>query len=301
MEYDIAIVGAGPAGLTAAIYATRAGYRTLVLEKAFSGGQMTTTFEVENYPGFSSVTGFELSMKMAEHAKKSGAEFATAEVRTIDTDGYLKKIVTEEKVYEARAVIVCAGAVRKKGGFEGEDAFSGRGVSYCATCDGNFFKNQEVAVFGGGNTALEDAVYLSNICKKVYLVHRRDQFRGVKKLQERVLAAENIVPVYDSVICRVSGEAAVSEMTVRNVKTNLETGYPVSAVFVAIGTAPESSLLSGKVALDEAGRAAAGEDCKTEVPGLFVAGDVRQKPLYQIITAAADGANAAKSAAEYLG
>ncbi len=299
--YDVIILGAGPAGLTAAIYACRAGYKTLVLEKAYPGGQVTTTFEVDNYPGMPTVTGMELSMKMSEHARTAGAEIRTAEVKELNIRGKVKKVITAKETIEGRSIIICSGATRRKGGFSGEDELAGRGISYCATCDGGFFRGKDVAVMGGGNTALEDALYLNNICNKVYLVHRRDQFRGTKHLQNKIFASDKIVPVYDSVIEEVRGDGKVESMIVKNKKTQQRTQYAVSAVFVAIGTEPTSSLLEGVLEMDASGRVIAGEDGKTAIPGVFVAGDVRHKQLFQIITAAADGANAVKSATDYLG
>ncbi|MEG2570605.1 MAG: thioredoxin-disulfide reductase [Clostridia bacterium] len=298
--YDLMILGAGPAGLTAAIYASRAGLKTLVLEKMFSGGLMTTTPEVENYPGFMSVSGTELSMKMDEHARSTGAEFKSETAKNLERREKTYEITTDSGTYSARAVIAALGSVRRKLGISGEERLAGSGVSYCATCDGGFFRGRDVCVIGGGNTALEDALYLSGICKKVYLIHRRSEFRGFKGFSDAVYAKENIELVLDSVPINISGERTVENVIAKNVKTNAMREIPVAGVFVAVGAVPDTELLRGIVRLDEAGYVIAGEDTHTSAHGLFAAGDLRKKPMYQIITACADGAVAAHEAGAFL-
>jgi len=298
--YDVAIIGEGPAGMTAAIYATRAGLRTVIIEKAFSGGQMGITPEIDNYPGFESISGFELAMNMANHAKKLGAEVKRADVSEFLFKEGENIIKTSSEDVLAKTVILALGASHRKLGVDGEEKYTGLGVSYCATCDGNFFRNREVCVIGGGNTALEDALYLSKICTKVYLIHRRDSFRGFDALAKRIFETENIVSVLDSVVQKINGDERVSSVTVRNVKTDDVTEIAVSGCFIAVGMEPNTELLKGKVALTPSGHIAAGENTETNLPGVFAAGDIREKVSYQIITAAADGAVAATRAGAYI-
>ncbi len=298
--YDVAIIGEGPAGMTAAIYATRAGLSTVIIEKAFSGGQMGVTPEIDNYPGFESISGFDLSMNMSNHAKKLGAEILKADVTDIEFNEGHNIIKTSKQEVEAKTVILALGASHRKLNVAGEDKFSGLGVSYCATCDGNFFRNREVCVVGGGNTALEDALYLSKICTKVYLIHRRDSFRGFDALAKRISETENIFPVLDSVVEKLSGEERLSSVTVKNVKTGDISDIPVAGCFIAVGMIPNTEILKGKVSLTESGHIDAGENTETNLPGVYAAGDIRKKPSYQIITAAADGAVAASRAGAYI-
>ncbi len=299
-RYDVAIIGEGPAGMSAAIYATRAGLSTAVFEKAFSGGQMSLTPDIDNYPGFESVSGFDLSMNMSNHAKKLGAEIIRADITDFEFSDMNNVIKTATSEYLAKTVILALGASYRLLGVPGEEKFKGLGVSYCATCDGNFFRNREVCVVGGGNTALEDALYLSKICKTVYLIHRRDSFRGFETLSKRIFETENIIPVLDSVVTGINGEERVSSVAVRNVKTSEESELFISGCFIAIGTTPNTELLKGKIRLSDSGHIDAGEDTETNLPGVFAAGDIRKKPLYQIITAAADGAVAASRAGQYI-
>lgn len=298
--YDLIILGAGPAGLTGALYACRAGLSTLVLERAFAGGQMSTTFEIENFPGVARAGGAELGITMEAQAKSFGAEIRTEEVSKIVPQEKTLLVRTDAGEYECRALIAAMGASRRLLGCKGESEFTGMGVSYCATCDGNFFRGKTVCVVGGGDTALEDAEYLANICAKVYLIHRRDAFRGSVYLQRRVLALKNVEPVYNSVVEEVYGRDSVGGVMVRNVETGERAALELSGVFVAIGTVPQGTLLRGIVHMDESGYVLAGEDCRTSDKRIFVAGDLRRKPLYQVVTAAADGAVAAKHAAEYI-
>ena len=299
-KYDLVIVGSGPAGLAAAIYAERARIRTLVIEKGMvSGGQVLTTYEVDNYPGLPGVGGYDLGTKFREHADNLGAQFAEDEVLRIEDAGDVKRIVCEHETYEAKAVILATGASHRKLAVPGEEELAGMGVSYCATCDGAFFRKKVTAVIGGGDVALEDALFLSRMCEKVYLIHRRDEFRGAKSIQEQVFSRENIEVVWDTVVERITGTEKVEALAVKNVKTGEEREISVSGVFVAVGITPASQAFEGLVEMDH-GYIKAGEDCCTSCPGIFAAGDVRTKPLRQIITAAADGANAVTSVERYL-
>ncbi len=298
--YDLIIIGSGPAGLSAAVYGKRAGLNLLVLEKApMSGGQVLNTYEVDNYLGLPGINGFDMGMQFREHADKLGVEFKEAEVTAVEDKGGSKLVRTEEEVLEAKAVILATGAVHAKLGVPGEEELNGMGVSYCATCDGAFFRNRTVAVVGGGDVALEDAIYLARTCEKVYLLHRRDELRGAMVLQEELKALPNVEILYSHVVEEILGEDAVENIRIRNLKTEETSLLPVAGVFVAVGIRPGTELVRDMVACDEGGYVIAGEDCATDIPGLYVAGDVRKKPLRQIITAVADGANAAVSVGNY--
>lgn len=291
--YDVMIIGGGPAGMTAAIYAARACFNTILIEKQpMGGGQVLTTAEVDNYPGIPMISGFELGQKFSKHVSRLGILQVTADVISIDCTGPVKKAETNQKVYEARCLIYAAGASHRMLGAVGEEEFRGRGVSYCATCDGAFFKGKTVAVVGGGDTALEDALFLANVCKQVYLIHRRNTFRGAKSLQKRVEAAENIVQVLESELKEIKGDDVVNEIVLFHNQTKERTSIAVDGVFLAVGITPQTKLLEGQVSLDENGYVIAGENCLTNVTGVYAVGDVRVKPLRQILTAAADGANA---------
>ena len=299
--YDIIIIGSGPAGLSAAIYAQRACLDTIVIEKnGISGGQVLNTWEVDNYPGFPGVTGFELSRQFREHANKLGARVVQDEVVQVELSGNVKKVVCEEETYEARCVILASGAHHRTLEVPGEEELRGAGVSYCATCDGAFFRGRTVAVVGGGNAALEDAIFLARMCEKVYIVHRRDKLRGAKRLQERLQALENIEFVWNSETVAIEGDAQVEALRLRQTKTGEERRLDVEGVFIAVGIAPESELYAGQLELDEQGYIRADESGQTSVPGVFAAGDVRTKALRQILTAASDGANCVASAERYL-
>lgn len=299
--YDIIIIGSGPAGLSAAIYAQRACLDTIVIEKnGISGGQVLNTWEVDNYPGFPGVTGFELSRQFREHANKLGARVVQDEVVQVELSGNVKKVVCEEETYEARCVILASGAHHRTLEVPGEEELSGAGVSYCATCDGAFFRGRTVAVVGGGDAALEDAIFLARMCEKVYIVHRRDKLRGAKRLQERLQALENIEFVWNSETAAIEGNAQVEALRLRQTKTGEERRLDVDGVFIAVGIAPESELYAGQLELDEQGYIRADESGQTSVPGVFAAGDVRTKALRQILTAASDGANCVASAERYL-
>ena len=299
--YDIIIIGSGPAGLSAAIYAQRACLDTIVIEKnGISGGQVLNTWEVDNYPGFPGVTGFELSRQFREHANKLGARVVQDEVVQVELSGNVKKVVCEEETYEARCVILASGAHHRTLEVPGEEELRGAGVSYCATCDGAFFRGRTVAVVGGGDAALEDAIFLARMCEKVYIVHRRDKLRGAKRLQERLQALENIEFVWNSEAAAIEGNGQVEALRLRQTQTGEERRLDVDGVFIAVGIAPESELYAGQLELDEQGYIRADESGQTIVPGVFAAGDVRTKALRQILTAASDGANCVASAERYL-
>lgn len=299
--YDLIIIGSGPAGLSAAVYGIRAGMNLLVLEQnPMSGGQVLNTYEVDNYLGMPGLSGFDMGQEFRKHADRLGVSFVEARVRSITDEGDRKIVHTRREDYETRTVLLAAGAEHAHLGVPGEEEFSGMGVSYCATCDGAFFKGKTVAVVGGGDVALEDAVYLARACEKVYLIHRRDEFRGAAILQEKLKKLPNVEILYSHTVQEIRGGEAVESLTLRDVKTGGEKELPVSGVFIAVGIRPNSGLLQGLAACDEAGYVLAGEDCATDCPGIFAAGDVRRKHLRQIVTAVADGANAVMSAGEYL-
>ena len=292
MIYDTIIVGSGAAGLSAAVYAARAELNFIVIEKIYMGtGQIAESERVDNYLGLYGENGFDLGEKFRAHAEALGTEFVEGDVSEIIPENGIYKLITDEAEYEAKTVIYAAGASHRKLGIKGEEELAGRGVSYCAVCDGAFYKGKTVAVIGGGDTALGEALYLSDIAQKVYLIHRRDEFRGNRSLCSRVAAKENIEAVMSAVPEEITGESRVDG----NVK-KLDT----DGVFVAVGTAPASSPLDGVVKMNDSGYIVAGEDCITSDKGIFAAGDVREKPLRQVITAAADGANSVYSAEKYL-
>lgn len=299
MEFDLIICGAGAGGLTAAIYACRAGLKTLVLEKLFSGGQAATTYEIDNYPGFDeTIEGHELAMKLDAQARKFGADLRSEEILTLSLEGEVKEVHTANAVYRAPQVILAMGAQPKTLGLEREDELRGRGVSYCATCDGAFYREKVTAVIGGGNTALEDALFLSRFCRQVYLIHRRDNFRGDKYLADKVMADSKITVLWDTVAEKISGEQ-VESLTVRNIKTNEVREIALDGLFVAVGITPQSGLAEGKVAMED-GYILTDELMRTNVAGVYAVGDIRKKFLRQVVTAAADGAIAASAAAQAL-
>lgn len=300
MMTDVLILGAGPAGLTAAIYARRAGLTATVFDKGFAGGQTIITPEIENYPAIASISGPEFSQRLYEQAVSLGAAFKNEEVRRAQLSGTVKILSTEQGPYEGRTVILAGGVKRRELGCPGEAELAGKGVSYCATCDGAFFRGKQVVLVGGGNTALEDALFLSNLCEKVTLVHRRDRFRGEKQLSDAVLARDNVDVRYSSAVTRILGESHVEAAEITNLASGQTARIPAAGVFIAIGYEPDSALIAGQVTVDEAGYIVAGEDCHTNLSGVFAAGDGRQKPLRQIVTAASDGAVAAYQAANYI-
>lgn len=299
--YDLLIIGSGPTGLAAAIYAQRARLSTLVLEKEYiSGGQVVNTYEVDNYPGLPGINGFELGVKFREHADRLGAKFLTAEVKDIIIEETVKKVATSEGTFQARALILAMGAVHRELGVPGEKELAGMGVSYCATCDGAFFKERTVAVVGGGDVAVEDAIFLARGCKKVYLIHRRDELRAAKSLQERLLSCENVEILWNTVVQEINGEDHVESIKVKNVTTGEQNCMDMDGIFVAVGILPNSEIVRGLVDMDEGGYILAGEDGATNRKGVFAAGDIRKKSLRQIVTAVSDGANAVTSVQEYL-
>ena len=298
--YDLIIIGSGPAGLSAAVYGKRAGLNLLVVEKApMSGGQVLNTYEVDNYLGMPGMNGFDMGMQFRAHADKLGVEFKEAEVKNVRPGGQLMTVVTTDGELEARTVILATGAVHAHLNVPGEEELSGMGVSYCATCDGAFFKDRKVAVAGGGDVALEDAIYLARTCEKVYLIHRRDEFRGAAVLQEELKRLPNVEILYSHTVEEIQGENAVENLRIKDLKTGGLSDLNVAGVFIAVGIHPNTEPVRECLKLDESGYIQAGEDCATEVPGLFAAGDVRKKPIRQIITAVADGANAAVAAGAF--
>jgi thioredoxin reductase (NADPH) len=299
--YDLAILGAGPAGICAAIYATRAKLNTIWLDKKFvQGGQIVDTYEVDNYPGLPGITGLDLGEAMAGHAKKLGMKPQREPVRSIETEQGIKVIRTKKNEYRARAVIIACGATHRHLGIPGEEELSGMGVSYCATCDAAFFQDRTVVVVGGGNVAVEDAILLSRTCKKVYLVHRRDELRAEKILQESLFACKNVELIWDSIPLSIEGTDKVEALKIQNKKTQEESFIETDGVFIAVGIVPGTEKFKDLVKLDEAGYIVAGEDGITSEPGIFAAGDIRTKNLRQVVTAVADGANAVASAQRYL-
>lgn len=301
MIYDVIILGSGPAGLSAAIYAQRAKLNTLVIEaKPLSGGQILDTYEVDNYPGMKGISGFELGMKFREHADALGVTFYTAQVQEVRNAQGWKEVVTDQDTLQAKTIILAMGANHRKLGVPGEEELTGMGVSYCATCDGAFFKGKTVAVVGGGDVALEDALFLARGCEKVYLIHRRDELRGAKILQEQVQQTENIQIIWNSVVKEIQGEGKVEKITVHNNIEETDSQLEVQGIFIAVGIQPNSEWVKDIVALDEQGYVKALEDTVTSQPGIFAAGDIRTKQLRQVVTAAADGANAVTSVERYL-
>ncbi|MDD2972316.1 MAG: thioredoxin-disulfide reductase [Lachnospiraceae bacterium] len=301
MIYDLIIIGSGPAGLTAAIYAMRAKLNTLVIEESgASGGQVLTTYEVDNYPALPGIGGFELGTKMREHADKMGASFVDATVMELINEGKTKKVVTGNETYETRSVIIATGASHAKLNIPGEETLAGMGVSYCATCDGAFFKNRTTAVVGGGDVAVEDAIFLSRLCKKVYLIHRRDSLRAAQILQDNLREIHNIEVIWDSVVTQIQGEEQVEKLIVKNVKKEETSELPVDGIFIAVGIHPNTARFQPLLKTDKAGYITADETGVTNVPGIFVAGDARTKQLRQIVTAVSDGANAVTSVQQYF-
>ncbi len=299
---DLIIIGSGPAGLAAAIYASRAELKFVIIEKApVSGGQIINTSEVDNYPGLFHINGFDLGMRLREHAENLGAQFLEGEVIAFTRDKEKVTVTLADNTgVTARTAIIATGAVHRKLDVPGEEKFLGSGVSYCATCDGAFFKNKTVVVAGGGDVALEDAFFLSKICKKVYLVHRRNDYRAAKTLVTAIRNKENIEEKLNSNIISIDGENTVKSVTIMQKNTGEKEMIYVDGVFIAIGMIPVTDLFKSTVSCDISGYIIADEDCHTSAPNVFAAGDVRTKKLRQVITAAADGACAVTSAEKYL-
>lgn len=302
MIYDVIIIGSGPAGLAAAIYAQRAKLSALVIEREFmSGGQVLNTYEVDNYPGLPGIGGFDMGMKFREHAEQLGAQFLNKEVSRIELeeDG-VKVLYTEDEEYRTRTVVLAMGARHRMLGVPGEEELTGMGVSYCATCDGAFFKEKTVAVVGGGDVAVEDALFMARIAKKVYLVHRRDELRAAAVLQERLRQCENVEFIWNTDVTAVLGNDQLEGLKLRNKLTEMETDLTVDGVFIAVGTIPNTGMVTKLLQVDNNGYIIAGEDGVTNVPGVFAAGDLRTKQLRQIVTAVSDGANVITSVQNYL-
>ena len=287
--YDIIVVGAGPAGLTAAIYARRANKKVLVFEGKSYGGQILNATDVDNYPGFESISGYDLATNMYNQALKLGAEVKFEMVKKITVD---KKVITDNGEYEAKAIILATGAENRRLNIVEEADYIGRGISYCATCDGNFYKGKDVAVVGGGNTALEDALYLSNLCNKVYLIHRRDQFRGDDKYVEQIKLNDNIELILNSQVVDLIGEEHLEKVTVKDTEEKERT-IDVSGLFIAVGQQPRNEMFADVVEIDEKGYIKAHDEVYTNVEGIYVAGDNRNKVLKQLTTAVSDGSLAA--------
>lgn len=302
MVYDVIIIGGGPAGLGAAIYSSRARMSTLIIEKAGCGGLIAITDNLENYPGFEKgINGFELTSKMEQQARTSGAEITYGEVVAIETDETLKKVILTDKTYITKTIIIASGSSFKKLGVQGEEEFIGRGISFCATCDGPFFKNKEVAVIGGGNSALQEALFLTKFASKVTLIHRRNEFRAAKILQERVAAEPKIKIILDTVVEEITGTQTIEKIKVRNVNSSAAEEIPVDGVFIFIGWTPNTKfLMNNKIALDEKGYILTDEQMKTAIDGIYACGDVRKKSLRQVVTAVSDGATASVSAHHYI-
>lgn len=298
--YDIIIVGAGTAGMSAAIYGVRSGKKVLILEGTMYGGQIVNTPEIENYPGIKKVSGFEFATNLYEQAIELGAEIVMDQVMSVQKVDGMYEIQGESELYIGKTVILATGSKNRTLGLEKEAELLGRGISYCATCDGAFFKNKVVAVNGGGNTALEDASFLSNYCKRVYLIHRRDIFRGEEKLVAQLKEKKNVEFVLNTVIKQINGEQRLESIDIENVKTKLCGQVAVDGLFVAVGRIPENGVFQNIAELDEQGYIVALEDCKTNTEGVFAAGDCRTKKVRQLATAAADGAVAALAACELL-
>ena len=298
--YDIGIIGGGTAGMTAAIYGQRAGKKTLIIEGGVFGGQITSSPNVENYPGIASVSGSEFSMNLLDQAVKLGAETAMGQVTGIRDEGAVKVIESEGKEYPCRSVILATGVTHRHLGIPNEERLTGAGVSYCATCDGMFFRGRDVAVVGGGSTALQDAEFLSNYCRKVYLIHRRDEFRGEDSIVKRLQGKENVEFILSATVKEIIGDQAVERLIVNSKKSGKEFKLDVSGVFIAVGQIPKNEIFADVVKLDSVGFILAAEVCITSRPGIFAAGDCRTKEVRQLTTAAADGAVAALAACKYI-
>lgn len=298
--YDIVIVGAGTAGLSAAIYGVRAGKRVLLLESRSYGGQITNAAEIDNYPGIKHISGFDFAVSLYEQATQLGADYRNEKVLCIENMSLWKRVSTNRHTYDCRCIILATGAKKRPLGLENEQRLTGSGISYCSACDGAFFKEKIVAVVGGGNTALADASALSEGCKQVYLIHRRDAFRGEKALQEAVLQRPNITPVLNSQVIALKGNERLESVELEQLQTKEKTELTLNGLFVAVGQMPENEIFADVVTLDDAGYIKAREDCKTKTDGIFAAGDCRTKHVRQLATAAADGAVAALGACTYI-
>ncbi|MBJ7897889.1 thioredoxin-disulfide reductase [Bacillus atrophaeus] len=299
--YDVIIVGAGPAGMTAAVYTSRANLNTLLIERGIPGGQMANTQDVENYPGFDHILGPDLSNKMFEHAKKFGAVYEYGDIKEIIDEGRLKKVVTTKKEFYAKSVIIATGADHKKLGVPGENELGGLGVSYCAVCDGAFFKGRELVVVGGGDSAVEEAVYLTRFASKVTIIHRRDQLRAQKILQERAFSNEKIGFIWNKEVTSINaGNGTVNTVTLKDTKTEEQSQFPANGVFIYVGTLPLNDAFKNLDITNEEGYVVTDEAMATKIPGIYAAGDIRDKTLRQIVTATGDGSIAAQSVQHYI-
>ncbi len=297
--YDIIVIGAGPAGLTAAIYARRASKKVLVLEAKTYGGQIVNTLDIENYPVERHISGFDFATKLYNQAKDLGAEIVFEKVIDIKNNDEFKEVITNKQTYKAKTIILATGADNRKLGIDNEDKLLGKGISYCATCDGAFYKNKIVAVVGGGNTALEEALYLSDIASTVYLIHRRDEFRGSDRTVKDLKKKNNIEFIYNSNVTKLNANETLESIEVTN-KVGQTNNLEIDGLFIAVGRIPENQNFAKIIELDEHGYVKAGEDCHTNIPGIFVAGDNRIKSLRQLVTATSDGAVAATEAVKYI-
>jgi thioredoxin reductase (NADPH) len=301
MKYDVIIIGAGPAGLSAAIYSARSGLKTAVFERGLIGGQINVTEEVENYPGFpEALSGYELTERMHRQAEHFGTEFKDEEVTALGMEGLCKIVETSDNKYRARAVIFCTGAYPRRLNVPGEEKFTGRGVSYCATCDGALYRDKIVAVIGGGDSAIEEGIFLTHFAKKVVVIHRRDELRAQKIIQERAFKNPKMEFVWNSVVQEIRGENKVQELEVYNRKTNTVSVIPVDGVFIYVGILPNNKLMESRIDLDSAGFALTDDFMHTNVPGVYAAGDIRKKVLRQVVTATSDGAIAGWSAEKWI-
>ena len=300
-SYDVIVIGGGPAGYTAAMYAARGGLSTLVIEKLFAGGQMTQTTQIDNYPGFpEGIDGVSLGMRMLEGAKRFGVDTVNGEVTSVILDAPQKQVRTPEGTYAAKAVIIAAGAGHAHLGLDREEELTGRGVAYCAACDGMFYRGKTVAVVGGGDSAAADALLLSRIAKKVYLIHRRDSLRATKIYHDALRKAPNVEFLWNTTVSEILGEEVLNGIRHKNTVTGEEGELTLDGLFISVGRTPASELFRGQLALDDRGYIVAGETTQTSLPGVYAAGDIRTKPVRQIVTATADGATAAHMAQEYL-
>lgn len=299
--YDMIVIGGGPAGYTSAMYAARGGLDVMVIERMSAGGQMALTGDIENYPGFDEgIDGFTLGMRMQQGAEKFGAKTEYAEVTHVDFSDKIKKVNTSGTSYLAKTVVISTGANPRLLGIPDEDMLTGRGVHYCSHCDGRFYKDRIVAVVGGGNSAVQDALYLSRLAKKVYLIHRRDELRAEKIYRDRLLRASNVELVWDSLLTDIISDDFVNGIRIQNVKSGESQEIAVDGIFVSIGRRPATDFLNGVVDMDKSGYIIAGESTETNVPGVYAVGDVRTKKLRQVVTAVSDGAVAAYMAEEYI-
>jgi thioredoxin reductase (NADPH) len=300
-RYDVIIIGGGPAGLTAGLYTARAKLKTLLVEGSAIGGRMGEAWEIENYPGFTeAVNGYDLAQKMYQQATRFGVEHAQTSVTAITLSGADKTVTTPIGDYMAPAVIIAGGSERRKLGVPGEKDFTGRGVSFCATCDGPFFRDKVVAVIGGGNGALNEATHISHFASKVYVIHRRDAMRATKVLQDKAFADPKIEFIWNTEVAAIEGEGAVERLRLKNVKTGEESVQPVGGVFIAVGLVPNTQYLKDLVAMDEYGAVITNDKMETSIPGIYAAGDVRANSVRQVVTAAGDGATAAVYAQKYI-